>query len=90
MKMNEQRTKYQKTKEKVAALKGFYVHISVYVIVNLGLLLINMMASPGRLWFFWPLVGWGIAIVLHAMRVFGGTLGSNWEEKKIAELMEKE
>ena len=35
--MNEQRTKYQKAKEKVAALKGFYVHISVFVIVNLGL-----------------------------------------------------
>ena len=88
--MNEQRTKYQKAKEKVAALKGFYVHISVYVIVNLGLFLINMMASPGRLWFFWPLMGWGIAIVLHALRVFGGPLGSNWEEKKIAELMKKE
>jgi len=35
-------------------------------------------------------MGWGIAIVLHALRVFVGPLGSNWEEKKIAELMEKD
>jgi hypothetical protein len=49
-----------------------------------------MTMSPGSLWFFWPFMGWGIAIVLHALRVYGGPLGSNWEEKKIAELMEKE
>jgi len=45
---------------------------------------------PQSLWFIWPLMGWGIAIVLHALRVFVGTPGSSWEEKKIAELMEKE
>jgi hypothetical protein len=89
-KMNEKEIKYQKAKERAAALRGFYTHLSVYVIVNLGLFLINMAVSPDRLWFFWPLMGWGIAIVLHALRVFGGTFGSNWEEKKIAELMEEE
>ena len=88
--MNEQGIKYQKAKERVEAQKGFYVHLTVYVIVNIGLFLINMLASPGSLWFFWPLMGWGIAIVLHALRVFGGAFGSNWEEKKIAELMEEE
>jgi len=36
---------------------------------------------------------WGIAILLHASRVFvlrGRFLGEEWEEKKIRELMEKE
>jgi hypothetical protein len=88
--MNTEEIKYQKAKERVSVLRGFYKHLSVYVIVNLGLFLINMTTSPESLWFIWPLMGWGIAIVLHALRVFGGTLGSNWEEKKIAELMEKE
>ena len=90
--MDEQEVKYQKAKERVEALKGFYVHLTVYIIVNLGLFLINMFASPGRLWFFWPLMGWGIAITLHALRVFGsGSLsGADWEEKKIKEIMDKE
>jgi hypothetical protein len=35
-------------------------------------------------------MGWGIAIILHALRVYGGPVGSNWEEKKIAELMREE
>jgi hypothetical protein len=88
--MNEQEIKYQKAKERAAALRGFYGHLSVYVIVNLGLFLINMIMSPENLWFIWPLMGWGIGIVVHALRVFGGTFASNWEEKKTAELMENE
>ena len=88
--MNEQEMTYQKAKERVTALRGFYRHLSVYVFVNLGLFLINMTMSPENLWFIWPLMGWGIAIVLHALRVFGGAFGSNWEERKIAELMKRE
>ena len=88
--MNEQEIKYQKAKQRVTALREFYGHLSVYAIVNTGLFLLNMTTSPDSLWFIWPLMGWGIAVVLHALRVFSGTLGSNWEEKKIAEFMEKE
>ena len=88
--MNEQDIRYQKAKERVEQIKGFYIHLIVYVVVNLILFSINMIVSPDNLWFFWPLIGWGIAIVLHALVVFGGLLGSNWEEKKIAELMEEE
>ena len=88
--MNEQEIKYQKAKERVEAIKGFYIHLTVYIVVNLILFSINMIVSPDSLWFFWPLMGWGIAIVLHALRVFGGAFGSNWEEKKIDELMKKE
>jgi hypothetical protein len=35
-------------------------------------------------------MGWGIALVLHAFRVFVARPGSSWEEKKIAELMQEE
>ena len=63
--MNEQHNKYQKAKEQVAALRGFYGHLVVYLVVNLGLFLINMTTSRGSLWFYWPLMGWGIAIILH-------------------------
>ena len=88
--MNEQEIKNQNAKERVTEFRGFYGHLAVYVIVNLGLFLINMTMVPGSLWFFWPLMGWGIAVVLHALRFFGGPFGLIWEEKKIVELMEKE
>jgi hypothetical protein len=89
-KMNEQEVKYLKVKERVEVLGGFYRHLGVYVIVNLGLFFINMAVSPQALWFIWPLMGWGIAVALHALRVFVEAPGASWEERKIAELMEKE
>jgi hypothetical protein len=89
--MSEQETRYQNAKKRVEALKGFYVHLTVYVLVNLLLFTINMLTSPDSLWFYWPLMGWGIAVALHALRVFspGGRFGAEWEERKINELMEQ-
>jgi hypothetical protein len=88
--MSEQGTRYQNAKKRVEALRGFYVHLTVYVLVNLLLFAINMLTSPESLWFFWPLLGWGIAVALHALRVFGaGRFGAEWEERKINELMEQ-
>jgi hypothetical protein len=85
--MNEQGMRYQKAKGRVTALRGFYRHLSVYVIVNLGLFLLNITTSPDRLWFFWPLMGWGIGLVLNAVQVFVGSSGSNWEQRKINKFM---
>jgi hypothetical protein len=91
-KMNEQEIKYQKAKERVEALKGFYIHLTVYVVVNLILFSINMIVSPDSLWFIWPLMGWGVGVVIHALSAFGfgPGFGADWEARKIRELMEKE
>jgi hypothetical protein len=47
------------------------------------LFLINITTSPDVLWFYWPLLGWGIGIVMHAVYVFGFEhwFGPDWEEK---------
>jgi len=89
--MSEQETRYQNAKKRVEALKGFYTHLTVYILVNLLLFTINMLTSPGSLWFYWPLLGWGIAVALHALRVFGfgRRFDAEWEERKINELMEQ-
>ena len=83
--------KYQKAKKRVEDIRGFYTHLGVYVLINAMLLLINITTSPDILWFYWPLLGWGIAVALHALRVFGTGrwFGAEWEEKKIEELMEQ-
>ena len=85
--------KYQKAKERVEKLRGFYIHLVVYVVVNAFLFLLNITMSPDVLWFYWPLLGWGIALVLHAISVFWGVdrpFGADWEEKKVREIMEEE
>ena len=89
--MNDER--YEKAKKRVEDLKKFYGNVVTYVAINIVLIIINLVTSPGKLWFYWVTIFWGIAILLHASRVFilrGKFLGEEWEEKKIRELMEKE
>jgi hypothetical protein len=89
--MSDQETSCRNARKRVEALRGFYVHLTVYVLVNLLLCTINLLTSPDSLWFYWPLLGWGIAFALHALRVFGAGrwFGAEWEERKINEWMEQ-
>ena len=90
--MNEEEIKYQKAKKRVKAIKGFYIHFVIYILVNLFLFLLNIIISPAILWFLVSLLGWGIGVIAHALSVFGSgrLFGADWEEKKIREIMEKE
>jgi hypothetical protein len=89
--MNDE--KYEKAKKRVQELKKFYGNLFTYAVINVILIIINLVTSPGHLWFYWVTIFWGIAVLLHASRVFvfrGKFLGEEWEEKKIEEIMEKE
>jgi hypothetical protein len=90
-KMNEQES-YESAKKRVEELKSFYSHLFVYLAVNAGLFLLNILTSPRHLWFYWPLIGWGIGLAIHGLSVFGTQrlLGKDWEERKIREIMDKE
>jgi hypothetical protein len=83
--------RYEQAKKRVEEIKRFYVHLVVYVLVNLGLFAINMIASPGHVWFFWPALGWGIAVAIHAATlIIEGPFGATWEERKIQDLVERD
>ena len=81
--------KYEKAKKRVEEIKGFYSHLIVYAAVNVVLVIINLVTSPGVLWFYWPMLGWGIGLFFHGMGVFvfSRVPSRNWEEKKIKEIM---
>ena len=84
--MNEQE-RLALAKRQVGAVKGFYIHFAVFVLVMAVLLAAN--ASVGtRWWVQWPFLGWGIGVLGHAFAVFGQSpvAVSRWEAKKIDEL----
>ena len=87
--MDEQE-KQRRARAQVAAMKGFYIHSFVFVLVMTLLLAINWIASPVW-WVQWPLLGWGLGVVGHAIAVFSGasrTLKS-WEADQVKKLSEK-
>ena len=50
------------------------------------------MFSHGFYWFWFPTIGWAIAVFFHWMAVFGFNkigFSKDWEEKRIKELMEE-
>jgi two-component sensor histidine kinase len=83
---------YFNAKKRVKQMREFYRHLGAYVIVNFFLMLLNLVTGPGKLWFVFPMLGWGVGLASHAFAVFGPALwfGQAWEEKKINELLAKE
>ncbi|SDR86717.1 2TM domain-containing protein [Polaribacter sp. KT25b] len=98
-----QEQSYLRAKKRVKAIKGFYVHLIVYVLVNIfisaiiifGLMQNNYSFSDAitnfgvvSTWLFW-----GIGMFFHWLGVFGFKsfgLGKDWEERKIKEMMDKD
>lgn len=81
---------YLQARRRVRSLRGFYIHLVLFVSVIAFLAILNSVTA-GPWWVQWVVLGWGIGIVAHAVAVFGvaGWLDSGWEERKIRELMAK-
>ena len=73
---------------RVAAIRGFYTHLAVYLVVNIGLFIVDVLTGPDW-WVQWVVFGWGIGIVAHALAVFGraSRFVTEWEDRKIKQLM---
>lgn len=87
----ETNSSYTKAQKKVEEIKGFYGNLFSYIVIITGLTILNLVTSPNQLWFYFPALGWGIGVAIHAMSVFNFIpfLGSGWEERKVKQLMEQ-
>ncbi|MBE9004808.1 2TM domain-containing protein [Fortiea sp. LEGE XX443] len=45
-------------------------HLISYLVVNLFLIVLNLVVSPGYFWAIYPLLGWGLGLGLHASSVY--------------------
>ena len=84
--------RYNQAKKRVEAIKGFYGNLTSYIVLNIFFFILNMVTSPNHLWFYWPLLGWGIGVAIHGMTVFNYSpfFGKDWEERKLKEYIEEE
>lgn len=89
---NQEYERYLKARKKVKEIKGFYSHLTVYILVISVLIFINLKYTPEYIWVIWSATGWGFGLLGHASKTFNWVpfFGSDWEEKKIKELMEEE
>lgn len=78
----DQEKKMEHAKKRAKDKIEFIQHLLVYLVINAGLLIFNLITSPGTLWVLFPIVGWGIGLTIHFLStfIFDG-LFKNLEEK---------
>jgi hypothetical protein len=90
--------KLKKARKRVEELKGFYIHLAVYIVINAFIMiniLIRSLYDGDTFWqfgtFFTPFF-WGIGLAFHAAKVFNFNpiMGKKWEERQIAKYIEKD
>ena len=81
--------KYNLAKERVEKIKGFYVHLGIYLIMVPVFIWLNT-KSTSFPWAIFPIFGWGMGVFGHATEAFDWhpILNKKWEERKMREFMD--
>lgn len=70
----------QLARRRVKQKMAFYIHATVFVLVNLGLAALNLLGG-GRSWHLWPLAGWGLGLAIHGFVTFASLNGDGLRER---------
>ena len=74
--------------DRVRAKKGFYSHLTIYIVINLMLVAIWFFTGAGYFWPMWVMLGWGIGLVINGVAVFSRR-DTGWENREIEKEVEK-
>jgi hypothetical protein len=77
----------QLARKRAGAKLGWYIHATVYLLINL--LLVALSVSSGRHWAVFPLLGWGIGLAVHGAVVFLLTGGAGLHERLVQQERER-
>ena len=80
-----EQTAHQNAKLKVE----FRIHLVVYLAINIFLVIINISLTPEYHWVIWPVMGWGLGIIIHGINVHFFT-SSNFKDRMIQKEMDKQ
>lgn len=70
-------------RRRAGAKLGWYVHAIAFVLVNTLLFAMSRYAFGTRPWSVYPLLGWGLGLVLHGVSVFLLGSGSGLRERMV-------
>jgi hypothetical protein len=63
----------------------FYTVLGVWVALSLMWFVIDMSDDSSSVWFYWPMLGTGIAVAVTGIVLLGigGLFGADWERREI-------
>ena len=68
--MNQIDSQRQEAIGRLKSRREFASHLIVYVVVNAMLVALWAITTGGYFWPIWPLLGWGVGLVLHGWTVY--------------------
>ncbi|MGZ3238635.1 MAG: 2TM domain-containing protein [Burkholderiaceae bacterium] len=74
---------YRQAKRQVERKLRFYLHLTVYLLVNSALILSHQLHQSQHSVSFGPLVGWGIGLLFHGFSVFLRAPRATWKQRLI-------
>lgn len=88
LRASSQETRLRLQVEQEARFWGLMQRFTVLLVF---LLIVNLLTSPSYLWVKWVALGWGLALVSRALRVFQvfGGFGPVWQERRLQRLRAK-
>ena len=68
----------------VRRLRVLYTMLGVYAALSVMWFLIDLADDSEGYWFYWPMLGVGVAVAIAAVVLLGlgGLLGSDWERRQ--------
>jgi ABC-type enterochelin transport system permease subunit len=70
-------------RRRVKAKLGWYLHATAFALINTVVFAMSVHAFGTRPWSVYPLLGWGLGLVLHGISVFVLGTGSAMHERMV-------
>jgi hypothetical protein len=70
-------------RRRAGAKLGWYIHATLYVVVNVVLFALSQHGFGHRPWSVFPVLGWGVGLALHGISVFLLGAGSSFRERLV-------
>ncbi|MFX0556683.1 2TM domain-containing protein [Maribacter sp. CXY002] len=97
-----EKERLDRARKRIAEIKGFYTHLTVYLIINTAITLMKIIGNAyyGE-YFMGPFLHfstlatwlfWGIGLFLHGVKVFSvkTIFSKEWEERQLKKIMDKD
>ena len=93
-----EKSKIERAKKRVDQLKGFYIHLSIYLMINMIIWVNFYIRSLDGTYEFWSLptffttLLWGVGVAMHAANTFRilPFYRKDWERRQIDKLMKED
>ena len=86
--MSEHRSEGDRTGPGADPLRLFRLHAGAYAFGAAVLVLVDLTVT-GEWWFFWPVLVWGLVVLLHYLYLKSMRVDSRWAEERAGRILDK-